>query len=774
MFERFLQELRRRRVPHVAAFYLATAWILFEVADATFPRLNLPDWTVTLVLALLLLAFPLVVGLAWVYEFTPDGVRRTPAATPAPAREPGAGSRQGTRGKGWTGSGAFGRIAVAGAIVVLALAGGAFLLLGNEHEVTLDPDAVAVLPFRVAGSQDLNVLREGLVDLLATKLTGEAGPRAIDSRTTLSRYAETAGDRELALDDALRVAASLGAGRLLLGEVVGTDREIALNATVYGPDGEAQTRASVTGPVDSVTALVDQLAAKLLTLDAGEASHRLAALTTTSLPALRSYLAGQWAYRRGDFRDAVDLFDQAVDLDSTFALAAMSLALASGWTGFEETPRGLRVAWNHKDRLNDRDRALLVALAGPRYPEDSAPIERVHAAQTARKLAPRDPHALYILADEYFHNGELAGYPDAFERAWQGFNAALAVDSAFGPALAHYPLMAAMRRDTAALDRYRRLRSAADEAERLEDPWLRAVGYGDDVARQRARPVLDSLIDNVLAMLLEVAPPGDLPLDDLRQAADAFVNGPAPVHERDFVLRTWMGLEMAAGRYSALPRLARRMSPGSAALGEAMQAWGGLFLDGEPEPAREAIARLTRLTAHPPTTPTEAFWRGTRVCFAAYDRIAHGDTTGVAAAAEALSASLCSSMLRAMLAVQTGDPGAARAVQRLDSLALWDPATMNEFRAVVDLVLARLYDALGEPEAALAAVRRVDGWSGFGALAPAWLMRARLARDLGRIDEAATYYRKYLQLRDDSDPGSHAAANLAAARQELAALVDER
>jgi tetratricopeptide (TPR) repeat protein len=772
MFERFLRELRRRRVPHVAAFYLATAWILFEVADATFPRLNLPDWTVTLVLAMLLLAFPLVVGLAWVYEFTPDGIRRTPDAGPA-ARKAGIDSRQGDRKKGRTGGGAFGRIAVAGAILVLALAGGAFLFLGDADEVTLDPDAIAVLPFRVAGPPDLNMLREGMIDLLATKLTGETGPRAIDSRTTLSRYAEVAGDRELSLAEALRVAASLGAGRLLLGEVVGTDREMALNATVYGPDGEAQTRASVTGPPDSVTSLVDQLAATLLMLEAGEASHRLATLTTTSLPALRSYLAGQWAYRRGDFRDAVDLYARAVDHDSTFALAAMSLALASGWTGFEETPRGLRIAWNHKDRLNERDRAILVALAGPRYPEESAPIERIHAAQAARKLAPWDPHALYLLADEYFHNGEIAGYPDAFERAWQGFNAALAVDSAFGPALAHYPLIAAMRRDTAALDRYRRLRSASGEAERLEDEWLRAVGYGDDAARQRARPALDSTIDNVLAMLLEVAAPGDLPFDDLRQAADAFVTGPASVQERDFVLRIWMGLETAAGRFSELPRLARRMSPASAAMSDAMQAWGGLFLDGESEPAREALARLTRLTAHPPTTPTEAFWRGTRVCFTAYGRLAHGDTTGVSAAAEALSSSLCSSMLRAMLAVQTGDPAAARAVQRLDSLALWDPEAVTEFRSVVDLVLAHLYEALNEREAALAAVRRVDGWSGFGALAPAWLLRARLARDLGQTGEAVKYYRKYLELRNEPDPDSRAAANVEAARQELATLTSE-
>lgn len=771
MFERFLQELRRRRVPHVAAFYLATAWILFEVADATFPRLNLPEWTVTLVLVLLLLAFPLVVGLAWVYEFTPDGVRRTPDLAPSAERKPDIGPT-GTPRTGWTGNGAFGRIAIAGAIVVLALAGGAFLFRGNAHDVTLDPDAVAVLPFRVTGSPELNMLREGMVDLLATKLTGEAGPRAIDSRTTLSRYAEVAGNRELSLDEALRMASSLGAGRLLLGEVVGTERELMFSATVYGPDGEAETRASAAGPPDSLTALVDQLAAKLLTLEAGEASHRLATLTTTSLPALRSYLAGRWAYRRGDFRDAVDLFERAVDLDSTFALAAMSMALASGWTGFEETPRGLRVAWAHKDRLNERDRALLVALAGPRYPEDSAPIERIEAAQAARALAPWDPHALYLLADAYFHNGELAGYPDALDRAWQGFNAALAVDSGFGPALAHYSLLAAVRRDTAALDRYQRLLRAAGESGRPEDPWLRAVGYGDDTARRLARPALDSVIDNVLAMLAQVAAAGGLPLDDLRGAMDAFISGPAPVQERNFVTWIWMGMEISAGQFRALPHLAARLSPDAAPLGATMEAWAELFADGEPGPAHAALERLRRLTDHPPTSPDEAFWRGVSDCFGAYDRLLHGDTTGVEAVATAMPP-LCSQMLRATMAVSEGDPDARDAVVRLDSLTLHGASSTIEYRAAVSLVAARLYDAIGEREAALNTARRVDGWCGFGALAPAWLLRARLARDLGHADEAATYYRKYLELRDAPDPGSRAAANVEAARRELAALVSE-
>jgi TolB-like protein/Tfp pilus assembly protein PilF len=70
-------ELKRRNVFRVGAAYLVVGWLLIEVADTVFPRLGLPDWTVTLVIALLLLGLPVALFLAWAFELTPEGVKRT-------------------------------------------------------------------------------------------------------------------------------------------------------------------------------------------------------------------------------------------------------------------------------------------------------------------------------------------------------------------------------------------------------------------------------------------------------------------------------------------------------------------------------------------------------------------------------------------------------------------------------------------------------------------------------------------------------------------------
>jgi TolB-like protein/Tfp pilus assembly protein PilF len=77
----FIAELRRRKVFRVATFYAIAAFAVAQVADVVMPGLQLPDWSVTLVLVLLLLGFPIAIALAWAFDVTPEGVVRTPGRT---------------------------------------------------------------------------------------------------------------------------------------------------------------------------------------------------------------------------------------------------------------------------------------------------------------------------------------------------------------------------------------------------------------------------------------------------------------------------------------------------------------------------------------------------------------------------------------------------------------------------------------------------------------------------------------------------------------------
>jgi len=73
----FWNELKRRKVVKTVLVYVAVAWAILEAADTIFPRLGLPEWTVTFVLILLIIIFILVIVLTWVYDITPEGIKVT-------------------------------------------------------------------------------------------------------------------------------------------------------------------------------------------------------------------------------------------------------------------------------------------------------------------------------------------------------------------------------------------------------------------------------------------------------------------------------------------------------------------------------------------------------------------------------------------------------------------------------------------------------------------------------------------------------------------------
>jgi hypothetical protein len=79
-FSAFIDELRRRRVFRVVAAYAVVAWIMTQVTATVAPALHLPAWTLTLVVVLAILGFPVATVLAWAYDVTPDGPQRTPGS----------------------------------------------------------------------------------------------------------------------------------------------------------------------------------------------------------------------------------------------------------------------------------------------------------------------------------------------------------------------------------------------------------------------------------------------------------------------------------------------------------------------------------------------------------------------------------------------------------------------------------------------------------------------------------------------------------------------
>jgi TolB-like protein len=73
----FWGELKRRNIFKVGAAYAIVAWLLAQIASLAFPAFHMPQWTVTFVMSLLVIGFPLILLFAWAFEITPDGIKRT-------------------------------------------------------------------------------------------------------------------------------------------------------------------------------------------------------------------------------------------------------------------------------------------------------------------------------------------------------------------------------------------------------------------------------------------------------------------------------------------------------------------------------------------------------------------------------------------------------------------------------------------------------------------------------------------------------------------------
>ena len=83
--EKFFTELKRRNVYKVAVAYAVVAWLLIQVATQVFPFFEVPNWAVRLVVLLIIIGFPIALVIAWAFELTPEGLKRTEVADAAPA-----------------------------------------------------------------------------------------------------------------------------------------------------------------------------------------------------------------------------------------------------------------------------------------------------------------------------------------------------------------------------------------------------------------------------------------------------------------------------------------------------------------------------------------------------------------------------------------------------------------------------------------------------------------------------------------------------------------
>jgi len=474
-YQRFFAELKRRKVFRVMAVYGGVAFVILQVADIALPALGLPEWTLTLILLLTVLGFPLAIVLAWALEMTPEGIRKTEAAAPGELTQivdAPASSR-------WPVG-----IAAAGGTALLLIS--AWLMLGRPGPggagatiTDLDPDApvesIAVLPFAdLSPEGDQAYFGDGLAEELLDALANVDG-LVVAARTSSFRFK---GDDV----DIPEVADRLGVQTVLEGSVRSGGERVRITAQLVNAEGFHLWSESYDVTVDEMRDLIgvqEEIAQSIVTAlslapggDVAEPLETLVAQGTDNLEAYNAFLRGRYLAAERTPRGleaAAEQFERAVALDPEYAEAwaelGMTNSLRRGWEftqdstverrGAEATERALALdplmaeahtargyiyGYIHYDSAKaERNFARAIEL-DPRYPtayhwrgevlgDNGNPESGIPYLEKARELDPLSPIILVDLATAYDQAGRWYEADDLFQEV-------LELEPDFAPAYA--------------------------------------------------------------------------------------------------------------------------------------------------------------------------------------------------------------------------------------------------------------------------------------------------------------------------------------------------
>src|SRR5467141_3716189 len=313
LMSNFFQELQRRKVYRVAAAYIIAAGFIIQIGSAVFPAWELPNWTLRLVVVLLLIGFPIALILSWAYDVTAQGIRATPTVS-----VPGTHRRRNLI------------LLIATGIIISAAAG--FFLLPRAAARKIDK-SIAVLPFENLSDDKENAyFADGIQDDVLTNLS-KIGELKVISRTSVMQYrGKTTNVRE--------IGKALGVSNILEGSVRRSGNKVRVNVQLIDANSDEHIWASdYDRDVTDVFAIQTDLAQKITdALQAKLSPTEKSRMERKPTENGEAYLAFVQAHNLqnamediGKLKQSEQLYARAIELDPKFALAIARYSQLESW-----------------------------------------------------------------------------------------------------------------------------------------------------------------------------------------------------------------------------------------------------------------------------------------------------------------------------------------------------------------------------------------------------------------------------------------------------------
>jgi TolB-like protein/Tfp pilus assembly protein PilF len=312
------RDLRRRRVFRAAAIYAALTWVIVQIADVVGPAVNFPDRYMTTLVGIAIAGFPITIILAWLFDLTPDGVRRT---------KPGS---------------ATGVLAIVTSLTLLAAGTAGFVwLIKPGHDVApasadaeMLADSIAVLPFRdLSPDGKSQHFADGIAEVLIHQLS------------TIEKIKVIASDSSFSLRDRATdfksIGRLLGVERVLVGSVQRSGDKLRISTQLIDSrSGESVWTQLFDREAQDVFAIQEEIALavadSLDTVIGATTRNRVRRPITDNADAFDLYTLALHRFKttpiNDGFIEVIDLLEQSLELDPDFALSWAALAGAVYWT----------------------------------------------------------------------------------------------------------------------------------------------------------------------------------------------------------------------------------------------------------------------------------------------------------------------------------------------------------------------------------------------------------------------------------------------------------
>ncbi|MEY2547581.1 MAG: adenylate cyclase, partial [Verrucomicrobiota bacterium] len=317
----FFDEIKRRKVYRVAVAYAVVAGGAIQLASAVFPAWDLPSWALRLVIILLLIGFPISLILAWALEVTPEGIRATPTAPTAPRRR---------------------RNVVALVAIGIIVSGAAgFFLLPRASARKIDK-SIAVLPFENFSDDKENAyFADGIQDDILTNLS-KIGDLKVISRTSVMPYR----GKEKNLRE---IGKALGVSAILEGSVRKAGNRVRVNVQLINAANDEHIWSEVYDrdltdvfaiQTDLAKKIAQELRAKLSPTEKEQMTRKPTENGEAYLAFLQAHIFQREVEEFPKLKQAEQLYERALQLDPSFALACASYSRLQSWIyhTYEPTP----------------------------------------------------------------------------------------------------------------------------------------------------------------------------------------------------------------------------------------------------------------------------------------------------------------------------------------------------------------------------------------------------------------------------------------------------